>query len=306
MNSGPDERRRAKINAEAIVEITDEAALIEKALANLEVAELTDRAEQATWRDEIKDDAVAAVRWLADSFGLLPDVPGAHVVAAEDTVVEVDQAGLPRAADPDFVALFAICQCGKDSCDTCSGYQLTSRTAAALWTVAQILADFAYDDVTEFGDEAVNDEDWALFNRYPPVTHRQDAVWRRQAARVYDDLTDDIATGREPHPTCPGDEMALHLMLRDAAGAVEDGWAPLDELLAQLPEHPDDFEWDAASQVLFQDYDILGLFDVELDGVEDTESGLNRKIGMGDYRPPAWFRTFINMDPRDGRRRFRR
>jgi len=39
---------------------------------------------------------------------------------------------------------------------------------------------------------------------------RQDAVWRRQAARACDDLTDDIAAGRWPRPTCPGEEMALH------------------------------------------------------------------------------------------------
>jgi hypothetical protein len=73
-----------------------------------------------------------------------------------------------------------------------------------------------------------------------------------------------------------------------------------------MPEHPDDCDWGMASEVLFQDHDILGLYDVEIDGIEDPEDEQNRAMGMGDYRPPAWFRTFLNMDPRDGRRAFRR
>ncbi len=77
-------------------------------------------------------------------------------------------------------------------------------------------------------------------------------------------------------------------------------------MLPRLPEHPDDHDWSMASEVFFQDHDILDLFDVEMDGVEDPDSEHNRAMGMGDYRPQAWFRTFLNMDPRDGRRTFRR
>jgi hypothetical protein len=197
VNSGPQRNRRAKIKAEAIVEITDEAALIEAALANIEGAEFSGDGEREAYQAEIKSDAVAAAGWLVDPFGLLPDVPGAQVVGGEDQTVKVDEAGRERSADPDFVALFPVCRCGDDSCDACSGYQLTPRSAAVLWTVAQILADQGYDDVTRHGDgPPVDDNAWALFNRYPRITWRQDAVWRRQAARAYDDLTEDIAAGR--------------------------------------------------------------------------------------------------------------
>lgn len=305
--NGPQRSRRAKIKAEAIVEITDEAAVIEAALADMERGEFTLNGERKAHQAEVKSDAVAAVGWLVDPFGLLPDVPGAQVVRAEDRTVEVDEAGLERSADPDFVALFPVCHCGEDSCDACSGYQLTARTAAVLWTMAQILADQGYGDVTQHGDEPAGDDNaWTLFGRYPRITWRQDAVWRRQAARAYDDLTEDLAAGRWPRPRCPGEELALHLVLLDAPTAVEDGWAGLDETLPRLPEHPDDYDWDMASEVLFQDHDILDLFDVEMDGIEDPDSDYNRAMGMGDYRPQAWFRTFLNMDPRDGRRRFRR
>ena len=307
MGSGPRRSRRVRIKAEAIVEITDETAVIEAALADVGGVEFSRRGEREAEQAEIKSDAVAAVGWLVDSFALLPDVPGAQVVSCTDRVTEVDEAGVELSADPDFVALFPVCRCGRDSCDACGGHQLTPRTAAVLWTVAQILADQGFDDIVAHGDEpAVDDDDWALFGRYPRITWRQDAVWRRQAARAFDDLTGDVAAGRWPRPTCAGEEMALHLILEDAPEAAEDGWGGLDDMLPRLPEHPDDHDWSMASEVFFQDHDILDLFDVELDGVEDPDSEHNRAMGMGDYRPQAWFRTFLNMDPRDGRRTFRR
>ena len=308
MTSGPARSRRVKIKATAIVEITDERAVIDEAMTSLAAADFTGgEDERETRRAEIKGDSIAAVGWLVDPFGLLADIPGAQVVGSEDQVVEIDEAGREHLALPDFAALFPLCRCGRDSCDACTGYQLTPRTAAVLWTVAQVLADQGYDDVVHHGDEPAADDDlWALFNRYPRITWTQDAVWRRQAARAYDDLTQDIGTGRWPRPRCPGEELALHLILDAAPDAADDGWAGLDDTLSRLPQHPDDLDWDMASDVLFQDHDILDLFNIEMDGLEDPDTEQNRAIGMGDYRPQAWFRTFLNMDPRDGRRSFRR
>lgn len=166
--NGPQRSRRAKIKAEAMVEITDEAAVIGAALADMERGEFTVDGEHDARQAEIKSDAVAAVGWLVNPLGLLPDVPGAHVVRAEYKTVGVDEAGSERSAAPDFVALFLVCRCGEDSCDACSGYQLAPRTAAVLWTVAQILADQGYDDVTQHGDEPAGDDNaWTLFGRVP-------------------------------------------------------------------------------------------------------------------------------------------
>jgi hypothetical protein len=50
----------------------------------------------------------------------------------------------------------------------------------------------------------------------------------------------------------------------------------------------------------------LALFDSARDGVEDPDDPSNRTFGIGDYRPAAWFTTFDNQVPRDGRRPFRR
>ena len=75
MGSGPERRRRAKIKVEAIVEVTDEAAVIEAALASIASAEFSHDGEREAHQAEIKTDAVAAVGWLADPFGLIPALP---------------------------------------------------------------------------------------------------------------------------------------------------------------------------------------------------------------------------------------
>lgn len=305
--------RRVRLQAEVIVEIADMAALESAALADIEAAEfaLEDGVSLAEVRaaqaDEVRGDPAAAIGWLAEPERIFADIPGVRIVGASHETVALDQHSFVRESQPDFAALFPVCRCGSESCEACAGYQLTPRTAAAVWTVAQILADQAYDDVEEHGDEpVVDDEDWAVFARYPRLTWQQDAVWRRQAARSFDDLTEDLATGRWPRPTCAGEEMALRLMLRDVKDAVADGWAGLENLSTRSPEHPDDFDWDMALEVFFQDTDILDLFDVSLDGIEDPHSELNQAIGMGDYRPQAWFKPFGNVTPRDSRRPFRR
>jgi hypothetical protein len=304
-------RRRITVTAEVIVEVTDEAALEQAVLDDVDATEfhvepgqsLADARAEA--RLDVRDLA-GAIAWIANAEDIIPDFPGVLVVASTQTVGE---AGSGPGGDemPDFATLFPLCHCGKDDCDACSGFQVTPRTAAVMWAVAQVLADFAYDDVIEHGDASIADEnEWSLFGDYPRITWREDAVWRRQAARAFDDLTGDLEAGRWPRPICPGEEMAFHLTLRNARAAQEDGWGISADELAGLPEHGDDYDWDMAYEVLLQDDDILNLFDVQLDGVEDPDSDYNQFMGMGDYRPGAWFRPFLNVTPRDSRRPFRR
>ena len=90
---------------------------------------------------------------------------------------------------------------------------------------------------------------------------------------------------------------------------LEDGGLELmvaPDAMSALPDHPGDLVWEACREGLCQDSDVLLLFDDEHDGVENPAAEENRKIGMGDYRPVAWFDTFGNMSVRDGRRPFRR
>jgi hypothetical protein len=208
---------------------------------------------------------------------------------------------------PNFVELFPVCRCGSDDCLECTGMQLTPRTADALYSAASLLADQAFDDVEEHGDRPVEKSgNWAVFDTFPRITWRQDAAWRRQAARAFDDLCGDLAAGEWPRPRCAAEEMAAHLTLRLAKDGVADEWLPISRESMEVPRHEDDLDWESLGDVLFQDIDILSLFDQELDGIEDPESDLNRYMAMGDYRPQSWFETFNNMEPRDTHRPFRR
>jgi hypothetical protein len=166
-----------KVMAEVVVEITDEAALERRALADIEAAVISVgqgvnvEEVRAFEREAVTGDPVAAVERLADPGALVDDRPGVEFVEGMHEVVEVDERGLPLSVWPRFAELFPLCECGKESCEACNGYQVTPRTAAALWTVGQILASRAFDDVLEHGDEPVGDEGmWSLFDEYPRIT----------------------------------------------------------------------------------------------------------------------------------------
>ncbi|RRO17036.1 hypothetical protein EIL87_12235 [Saccharopolyspora rhizosphaerae] len=314
MTEGEITVRRVRITAEAIFEVTDPAAVEHAALDdiassefNVSEGETQDEAVESE-RDEVRGDLAAAVSWLADPMRMISsDIPG---IDASETSHQAEELHVDasRVTYPDFAALFPVCECGRESCTACDGFQLAPRTAAALWTAGKLLADHAYDDVTTFGDDPVDPKAgaWMLFDEYPRITWRRNAIWRRQAARSFDDLTTDIESGDWPQPTCPAEEMALHRMLRYATDGVRGGWITFDGTLKDLPKRATDADFNELYDVLFQDTDILELFDASLDGIEDPDDELNQTTGIGDYRPQAWFEPFNNMTPRDRRRPFRR
>lgn len=297
---------------DAVVTVVDAEALTAAAERVIDEVEFSDPSSDVGSGEQanaaVRGSLVDGVLWAIDVAGAIIGVPGVELEETSAEAVELDEDGLPAGAEPDFVELFPLCRCGRSSCDDCEGWQLTPRTAAALWSAAQILADHAYDDVENHGDDPVDlEQGWILFDQLPAVTWRQDAVWRRQAARAFDDLASDLAEGRRPLPRCFAEEMALHLVLEDAAAGVEDGWIePSPQVIAGQTPHPDDYDWEMAGEVLFLDHDILTLFDPAFDGVEDPESEINERMRMGDMRPRAWFDTFGGAVPRDGRRPFRR
>jgi hypothetical protein len=212
---------------------------------------------------------------------------------------------------PDFAALFPVreCGCGREDCEICEGWQLSPRTADLLHTALEIMADQAFDDIEEHGSEPVEREDggdWLLFDRLPRITWNQDVKWRRQVARACDDLADDLARGNWPTPRNNAEEIVLHLAIEDGPDRLEEREDVKDEEHDALPRHADDYDWGMCSEVLFQDHDVLMLYDESLDGIEDPDSDANEFLRMGDLRPRAWFNYFNNVEPRDGSRGYRR
>jgi hypothetical protein len=237
---------------------------------------------------------------------------------------DVDQPGSPGSAQgdgdsnrPDFAMLFPVRSCEANhaddeeemACDVCGDWQLTPRTADMLYSALSVLADEAYDDADEHRSEPVTKEsanDWAFFGRLPRITWRMDSDWRRQVARGCDDLSGDLTSGKWPNPRSTAEEMALHLAIEDAPGYVEIAEDSGDQGHGTLPEHPDDYTWEDCSELLFEDHDVLMLFDKSLDGIEDPDSDFNRASGMGDLRARAWVNSFRHMTRRNPDRGFRR
>ncbi|MFC9786967.1 hypothetical protein [Rhodococcus sp. NPDC127528] len=172
-------------------------------------------------------------------------------------------------------------------------YAMTPRQMRITAIVARTLADSAYDDIVTHTDTPVTaDAYWAVFADYPAATWHQSAQWRRHAARAFDDLASDIETGNQPHPTCTGEEMALHLILERAAALHGDGH--FDDQLHDLPAHPDDTDWASPLDYLFQDHDVLVLFE---------DKTLDDAVNLD---PADWFTPFELPRARDHHRGFRR
>lgn len=288
------------------------------------------------------DDLLDAVMHMAD---ISHEVPGADIICQESTGEALiaakgaeladwqrkpitaefgggwrlrrEESGNRELADPDFAALFPVRSCDLDhanedeeeDCEICGGWQLTPRTADMLHTALENLSDEAHDDTGEKGDEPVsgkNDGDWSFFDRLPRITWGMDAEWRRQVGHACEDLVRDLTAGEWPRPRCTAEEMVLHLAIKDAPGYLEIWKEATDERHEALPEHRDDYDWDMCSELLFEDHDVLMLYDASLDGFEDPGSDLNRESGVGDLRPAAWFTFFAHLEPRDPDRDFRR
>lgn len=88
-------------------------------------------------------------------------------------------------------------------------------------------------------------------------------------------------------PTCTGEQMALHIVVVTAAGRRLDD--DFDDLLRDVPAHPDDIDWISPLEFLFEDYDVLTLFDPEPLRTGSTSTrGLVRSVrgSPGPRSPP--------------------
>ena len=182
---------------------------------------------------------------------------------------------------------------------------LTTRTRAVLHLALRELADQAWQEVSALGEQPAARSTGGLFGSLPRVTWHQDSSWRRQLARALDDLAADCTSGAEVEPRCTGEEMALHLAIARAQDLTHNRPRLVAETVAGLPEARGDGDWDACSDVLFQDHDVLMLFDDSLDGIDDAESDLHQSMGMVNLAPLDWFTPFDPEHARDPERGYR-
>jgi len=177
---------------------------------------------------------------------------------------------------PDFAALYGE----GDSA-------LSPRMAWRLWTTAIALADTYRDD-----------DMWDLLRaELPPVAQRlADHVWMERFVSCFEALAARLAKGgfeSSQLASCTGEEMALHFVIDLAESETKDGVIPTNVSLPEDAERDDDFEW--IGEALFRDYDVLLLFNVSLDGIEDDQSELNQQYRLANLHPQKWFLPFADQ-----------
>ncbi|MGP3777034.1 hypothetical protein ACTWJ8_40000 (plasmid) [Streptomyces sp. SDT5-1] len=190
--------------------------------------------------------------------------------------------------------------------DTEEGEELTARTAAVLRMALEELSEGAWQDVDDVGDAPLRRGQGRVLGMLPPLTFQQDRQWRRQMARCFDDLATEIAGTKTATPRCTGEEMALHLGIARAASLTRNRPRLVAQAVKGIDEDRRDFDWDWCSDVLFEDHDVLMLFDASLDGIEDSGNAVNQALGLANLAPTDWFEPFRPDQARDPDRGFRR
>ncbi len=189
-----------------------------------------------------------------------------------------------------------------------SCYGPTARTLRVLEAALEIASDMAYDVLEEIGDKRIDlrNKYAYIFSDLPVLTWSMDARWRRQMARCFHDLASDIKAGNWPHPTCTGEEMALHVAIEHASNMVVDEPELVAPWVAEIPPHHDDWDWNLCVDVLFEDTDVLFLYEPWSQGIEDSGNFVNQRLGMANLEAEDWFKPFRADDARDPERGFPR
>ncbi|WP_030382665.1 MULTISPECIES: hypothetical protein [unclassified Streptomyces] len=183
--------------------------------------------------------------------------------------------------------------------------ELTARTAAVLRVALEELSEQIWQDVAALGDAPLGHGEGRVLGLLPPITFRQDQQWRRQMARCFDDLAADLAETGTVRPGCTGEEMALHLGIDRAKSLTRNRPRLVAETVEGLGEDRRDFDWDWCSTVLFEDHDVLMLFDASLDGIEDSGNEINQALGLANLAAAEWFVPFRTDQARGPDRGFR-
>ncbi len=94
-----------------------------------------------------------------------------------------------------------------------------------------------------------------------------------------------LAKGETPAPTCTGEEAALHLALdRVASDAKDDLLVIPDRFDENYPVYEQDLDVKWWRDILFEDNDVLLLWNAAFDGIDDPAN--THQHGMAQPAPP--------------------
>ncbi|WP_354643171.1 hypothetical protein [Kitasatospora camelliae] len=277
------------------IRITDWPALraaARAAVEDLDFAGLDPAGQRADLLREVSDDPNAALGALLHPDRLIAAIPGIEALGGTLEISVTDDFA------PDFAELFPLDGEDGDAGD----WTLTPRTACLLHTQLIGLADAAYDDLDEHGEEPVTDEDeadWTVYSRLPRRTWPMHRGWRRAFARAFDDLADDLALGEWPLPRCLAEEVALRTALADARSLLGSQPESVADMMGDLPADLYDYDWDGCSDELF------GVYGPD-EGDPDVDTATRTDQLLTATHPEGWFLAYDDAEERDPLRGFRR
>lgn len=175
--------------------------------------------------------------------------------------------------DPEFVELI----------DAVGERRAQALIAAAVAVAADIRA-----DADELRTDPVDRQRLRVLSLLPSITFGQSRFWRYQLAECADRLAQDTLRWGAPVPRCTGEEMVLHLIV-DRAAAADTG-LPATQAMAWSGNPDDPDTWGDLSVDLFQDHDVLTLYDVPAEAVTKLVGGVN-------LEPVEWFTAFDTAFP---------
>lgn len=161
---------------------------------------------------------------------------------------------------------------------------LPQRGADALRTAIDILTDQVHEDLRHLThNEVLGDEHHLL--SYLPSKYRlkYDRLFVQQFLACLTVVGWKLFESREHALSCVAEELALNALLHVARGVLES-----EDLDGDAPEEEVDFE--ALEDTAFEDVDFQFLFDMEMDGIEDTDMG--REARITNLAFPDWFKPF--------------
>jgi hypothetical protein len=277
------------------IRVTDWPALRAAAVAaveELDFAGIDPAAQRMELLREVSEDPHAALGALLHPDRLIGALPGIEALGGTLEISTTDDFA------PDFAELFPL-----DGEDGEGGdWTLTPRTACLLHTQLLALADAAYDDIEEHGDEPVlpgDDAEWAVFARLPQSTWGMHRSWRRTLARTFDDLAEDLGLGEWPLPRCAGEELALRFALTDARILLNNQPQAVADLMGELPADLYDYDWDGCAD------ELLGVYDMGLED-EEEDAAVRLENLLAATHPEGWFLTYEEAEEREPGRGYRR
>lgn len=152
---------------------------------------------------------------------------------------------------------------------------ISDRQASLIAVAADDIAAAIRADDATLGSAAVAEHTHGrlqVLQTLPPITFGQSRLWRCQLAAAAERLAADTRRWGAPIPRCTGEEMVLHLILRRAQAAAR-------------PRQVRPGSWDQLSEYLFQDHDVLMLYDLPPEATESLVGGVN-------LHPLRWFTEF--------------